>query len=53
MELDDTAIIKRCLSGEANCYEILVNRYQKPIYNLAYRLSGNIEDAQDIAPPNN
>ncbi len=49
VELNDTDIIKQCLSGESNSYEILVNRYQKPIYNLAYRLSGNAEDAQDIA----
>lgn len=48
-EPNDGDIIKRCLSGESNSYEILVNRYQRPIYNLAYRISGNEADAQDIA----
>lgn len=29
--------------------EALIDRYQRPVYNAAYRLLGNAEDARDIA----
>ena len=45
---NDLRAIQRCLSGNPNAFEELVVRYQKPVYNLAYRLLGNTEDAKDI-----
>ncbi|HEX9615371.1 MAG TPA: RNA polymerase sigma factor, partial [Bacteroidota bacterium] len=36
------------LNGNDKAFEILVERYQKPIYNLAYRFSADRQDAEDI-----
>ena len=44
----DNEIIRRCLSGDTEAFTELVSRYQKPVYNLVYRLLGNSEDAKDI-----
>lgn len=44
----DAVLVQQCLQGNPNAFEILVERYQKPIYNLALRLSTNTEDAEDI-----
>ena len=44
----DTALISDCKRGDRNALETLVRRYQKPIYNAAYRMLGNPDDAADI-----
>lgn len=48
-EQDDAAIIARCRSGEVHAFGLLVEKYQKTIYNAALRMIGNREDAKDIA----
>ncbi len=35
--------------GEVPCFETLVHRYSRHVYNIAYRLSGNEADAKDLA----
>jgi RNA polymerase sigma-70 factor (ECF subfamily) len=44
----DTALISDCRRGDRNALETLVKRYEKPIYNAAYRMLGNPDDAADI-----
>lgn len=44
----DEALVARCRNGEAAAFGALVARYQGPIYNAAYRVLGNAEDASDI-----
>jgi len=46
---DDQRIINRVLHGEANAFGILVKRYQKPIFNLMYRIVGSADQAADLA----
>lgn len=41
-------LILRCKNGDINAFEILVSEYDKKIYNIAYGLVGNAEDAKDI-----
>jgi RNA polymerase sigma-70 factor (ECF subfamily) len=45
----DEALVARCLRGEASAFEPLVLRYQRVLYNAAYRLLGDREDARDVA----
>lgn len=45
---DENGIIDDILSGDSHAYAILVRRYQKPIYNLMIRMTGNKEDAFDL-----
>ncbi len=41
-------LVERCRKGDARAFEELVNLYEKKVYNLAYRMTGNAEDARDI-----
>jgi RNA polymerase sigma-70 factor (ECF subfamily) len=46
---EEKAIIERCKRGELAAFNELVKRYEKQVYNFAYRLTGNYDDASDIA----
>lgn len=41
--------IDRCKQGKYDAFEELVKKYEKKIYNLAYRMTGSHEDANDLA----
>ncbi len=45
----DHVLVQICLKGDQKAFEALVDRYQKPIFNLAYRFTSSREDAEDIA----
>ena len=45
----DEQLVKTCQNGHWEAFESLVARYERKIYNLAFRLSGNAEDANDLA----
>jgi RNA polymerase sigma-70 factor (ECF subfamily) len=44
----DQTLVECCKKGDRAAFTILVTRYQRPIYNAAYRVLGNAEDASDI-----
>lgn len=44
----DEALVERCRHGDREAFTVLVGRYQGPIYNAAYRVLGNADDASDI-----
>jgi len=48
VEQNDAELVKRTLCGETAAYNGLVQRYQRQVYNLAYRMLGNAEDAGDL-----
>lgn len=48
-QADDQHVISAVLEGDVNAYAVLVARYQKPIYNLMFRMSGSVADAADLA----
>lgn len=43
----DQALIKRCKRGDGKALEELLGQYEKPVYNAAYRILGNPDDAAD------
>ena len=45
----EAAVIQAVLDGEVNAYEAVVKEYEKNVYNLALRMTGNSEDAADMA----
>jgi RNA polymerase sigma-70 factor, ECF subfamily len=47
VDTDDAAVVRRCLKGEYNAYEAIVTRYQRGLFNVAFRMLGNYEDARD------
>jgi len=48
-KLNDEMLINKCRQGDRAAFDVLIKRYERPIYHLAYRLSGNYDDAHDIA----
>ena len=44
----DEALIARCRLGDGPAFTVLVGRYERPVYNAAYRVLGNADDAADI-----
>lgn len=49
MAYDEGDLIKRSRCGEIEAFDLLVRLHQDRIYNLAYRITGNREDASDAA----
>lgn len=48
MNHSDEDIVDGVLAGEKELYAVLVERYQRPVYNLMYRYSLNAEEAADL-----
>ncbi len=46
---EDIDLVERSLRGERDAFEDLVRKYQDAVYGLAFHLTGNFADAQDIA----
>ena len=46
---EDKRLIKLAKNGDIEAFEKLVNVYQSKVYNLAYKMFGNPEDASDLA----
>jgi RNA polymerase sigma-70 factor (ECF subfamily) len=45
---DDTILIERCIKGDRQAFETLLVQYEKPVFNAAYRMLNNREDASDV-----
>lgn len=48
-EPNDVQLVSECLSGNLKAFETIVDRYQKPIFNVALRMVHNRDDAEDIS----
>lgn len=44
----DAVAVERTLSGERNAYRMLVERHSQNVFRLAYRMTGNRHDAEEI-----
>ncbi len=49
MSPEEKDIIERCRRGDLGAFNELVRRYEKQVYNFAYRLTNNYDDASDVA----
>lgn len=45
----DFELIDRFLEGDTSAFDSLVQKYQKDVYRLAYRMTQSIDDAKDLA----
>ncbi|KAA9133329.1 sigma-70 family RNA polymerase sigma factor [Marinihelvus fidelis] len=45
----DEALIRDCRKGDRQALGSLVRRYERPVYNAAYRMLGNADEAADVA----
>ena len=44
----DQELLDRCLTGEDSAWEALLRGYTRKIYNLCYRFTGRVEEAEDL-----
>lgn len=44
----DSDLIERCRRGDRKALEQLLESYERPVYNAAYRIVGNSDDAADV-----
>ena len=45
----DEALVKEVLNGNDDAFRVLIERYQKPIFNMAFRMCGDYDEAADLA----
>ena len=43
----DAALVNRCKHGDRRAMSELVSCYQRPVFNAAFRILGNMDDAAD------
>jgi RNA polymerase sigma-70 factor, ECF subfamily len=48
MPWTDEELIARAMSGDEDSFNLLVRRWERPIYALAYRIIGREDDARDV-----
>jgi len=46
---DDEQLVRQALAGEGRGFERLVNRHRDAVFNLCYRMLGDLDDADDCA----
>lgn len=44
----DPQLVKRCLAGEDSAWEELLGAHNRKVYNLCYRFTGRISEAEDL-----
>jgi len=44
----DIALLDDCKRGDRQALDSLVRRYERPVYNVAYRMLGNPDEAADV-----
>ena len=46
---EELRLIRRVQAGDAEAFEDLVRAHEKTVYNLALRMTGHPQDAEDMA----
>jgi RNA polymerase sigma-70 factor (ECF subfamily) len=47
-QIDEAEIIGRVLGGDREAFAVLVDAYKGPVFSLALRMTGSIQDADDL-----
>src|SRR5438270_12154158 len=48
MELTDATFVAKARSGDADAFRVLVERHSRALFRLAFRMTGNEQDAEDV-----
>jgi RNA polymerase sigma-70 factor (ECF subfamily) len=48
MEASELAAIERVRAGDTDAFRLLVERHSRTVFRLAYRMTGNEQDAEDV-----
>jgi len=49
VNIDQPEWLKQALKGDQEAFSVLVDTYQRPVYNLCYRMLGDAGEAEDAA----
>ena len=44
----DQELVEKAKAGELKAFEELMNKYERKVYGIAYRMTGNREDAEEV-----
>lgn len=45
----EVAVVQAVIDGDTNAFEVLIKEYEKNVYNMALRMTGSREDAEDMS----
>jgi len=48
MEDSDSVAVARAKQGDGDAYRVLVDRHSRSVFRLAYRMTGNEQDSEDV-----
>jgi RNA polymerase sigma-70 factor, ECF subfamily len=48
MEENDAAVVAQVLAGDRDAFRVVVERHSQSLFRLAYRMTGNEQDAEDV-----
>jgi RNA polymerase sigma-70 factor, ECF subfamily len=48
MEVTDAAVVAQVLAGDKDAFRVLVERHSRSIYRVAYRVTGDPQDSEEI-----
>jgi RNA polymerase sigma-70 factor (ECF subfamily) len=48
VEVSDAIAVERTLAGDRDAYRVLVERHNRTVYKMAYRIMGNAHDAEEV-----
>jgi len=48
MEDSDSVAVARVRAGDGDAYRVLVDRHSRGVFRLAYRMTGNEQDSEDV-----
>ena len=46
---NESILIDKCKKGDINAFEELISGYEKKVFNIVYRITGDYNDAEDIS----
>ena len=46
--VSDAMAVERTLGGDRDAYRVLVERHSRTVYRMAYRMTGNAHDAEEV-----
>jgi RNA polymerase sigma-70 factor, ECF subfamily len=48
MQITDAAVVAQVLAGDRDAFRVLVDRHSRSIFRVAYRMTGDQQDAEEI-----
>lgn len=47
--LNDSKLVERCLKKDNEAWDVIIRRYKRRIFNIAYQFVGRVDEAEDLS----